>query len=243
MAAGLGPGQWICRGQWDHQGWPEGRRPGRRTLDPVTPRNPVLLRRIDGRIAVANALALERAGITRDTAEPVGGAIERDPCSGEPTGILVDAAVDLVDRQVPEPSPAERLEAARQATRHAASLGVTSVLGLGDLDDLAALQALHAAGELLTRVTMGLPAERVELAQALSDCTAGSAFAEFAEDRKGLIATGMMADLVILDRDLLAVSPQDLQGTRSTATIVGGRVVYERQSGLSGRCGTPRWRY
>jgi len=160
-AAGLPPGTWIRSGQWDHEAWPGQRRPTRGLLDAAAPRHPVFLRRIDGHMGVANSLALNLAGITRASTDPAGGTIERDPVSREPTGILVDAAMDQITRHIPEPTPEERFQAAMAATRHAAALGVTSVQYSGGMEEFQALQDLERRGALATRVYMLLPpAER-----------------------------------------------------------------------------------
>ena len=71
------------------------------------------------------------------------------------------------------------------------------------------------------------PEERLTIAQAIEYYTLGSAYAEFAEDRKGTIAEGKLADLVVLSRDLLTIPPREILETAPVFTIVGGRVVYE----------------
>jgi predicted amidohydrolase YtcJ len=72
-----------------------------------------------------------------------------------------------------------------------------------------------------------LPDQRMKLAEALAAWTFGGAFAEHAEDQKGALADGMLADIAVLDRDIVATSTSELAGLKVTATIVGGRVVYE----------------
>ena len=72
-----------------------------------------------------------------------------------------------------------------------------------------------------------LPDQRLKLAEALAAWTFGGAFAEHAEDRKGSLADGMLADIAVLDRDIVAIPSSDLAGFKVTATIVGGRVVHE----------------
>ncbi len=150
--AGLPKGEWVTGGRWDHEAWPGRKRPTRWLIDPVTPENPVLLRRLDGHIAVANSLALKLAGVTRHTADPPGGVLKRDPDTGEPTGILIDGALALVGKQVAEPTPAQRLRAARAAVEHAAALGVTSVHPIGSAEELRACERLRDEGHLTTRV-------------------------------------------------------------------------------------------
>ncbi len=126
-AKSLAPGRWILGGNWDEQAWPSAQLPTRWLIDAVTPGNPVFISRYDGHAALANSLALKLAGVTRETPEPVGGVIVRDPRSGEPTGVLKDAAEDLVARVVPHPTEAEMEEALKAALAEAARVGVTSV--------------------------------------------------------------------------------------------------------------------
>jgi predicted amidohydrolase YtcJ len=70
------------------------------------------------------------------------------------------------------------------------------------------------------------PEERIDLARAIEFYTLGSAYAEFAEDRKGTIAAGKLADLVVLSKDLFAIPPKEILTTKPVMTIVGGRIVY-----------------
>lgn len=71
------------------------------------------------------------------------------------------------------------------------------------------------------------PAEKLNIDQAIAAYTRGAAFAEFEEKQKGILAPGMFADLVELDRDITAVPAKDILGTKVLRTIVGGKVVYE----------------
>jgi predicted amidohydrolase YtcJ len=73
------------------------------------------------------------------------------------------------------------------------------------------------------------PEERLDLARAIEFYTLGSAYAEFADDRKGSIAAGMLADLVVLSKDLFSIPPREILTTRPVLTIVGGRVVFEQK--------------
>jgi len=121
-------------------------------IDAATGGTPVFVNRLDGHMALANTAALERAGVSRSTPDPPGGIIVRDPGTGEPTGLLKDAAMSLVSRFVPSPSRAEKLAAARAATAHAAQHGVTSVQDMSANEDLSIYQELQQCGELKTRV-------------------------------------------------------------------------------------------
>ena len=121
-------------------------------IDAATPDNPVLVNRTDGHMALANSLALKLAGVTKEVKDVPGGVIVRDAKTGEPTGILKDAAMDLVDKAVPERSFEEKLAAARAATEHAASVGVTSVTDMSAGDDVGLYQLMLERGELKTRI-------------------------------------------------------------------------------------------
>ncbi len=143
-------GEWVTGGNWDHENWPSKKHPRREMIDPFTADHPVLVSRLDGHMALANSLALKLAGITRDTPDPQGGEIVKDKKTGEPTGILRDNAMDLVDKVIPPLSRDKRERAIRAAMRHAQELGVTSVQdnssrrGPGDLPGAAARRASWA---------------------------------------------------------------------------------------------------
>ena len=123
----LKPAQWILGGDWDEEAWPDAKLPTRWMIDAVTPRNPVWISRYDGHAALANSLALKLAGVTKETRAPEGGVIVRDPKTAEPTGVLKDAAENLVDRAVPLPTEAEFEQALRAGLAEARRVGVTSV--------------------------------------------------------------------------------------------------------------------
>jgi len=152
FAEQLPTGRWITGGDWDHERWPKADLPTRELIDRFTPSTPVFVSRLDGHMALANSLALRLAGVTRQTLDPPGGLIVRDPKTGEPTGILKDAAQSFVWKVIPEKSFEEKLAAARAATNHAASLGVTSVQDMSAGNDVGVYQTLLNRGELKTRI-------------------------------------------------------------------------------------------
>jgi predicted amidohydrolase YtcJ len=119
-------GQWITGGNWDHENWTPANLPAHQLIDPVTPAWPVFVCRLDGHMSLANALALRLAGIDKNTKDVPGGVIVRD-AQGNPTGILKDAAQDLVYRVIPDPSPDQIRTAIRAAQTYANANGVTSV--------------------------------------------------------------------------------------------------------------------
>jgi predicted amidohydrolase YtcJ len=119
------PGAWVTGRGWIETFWTPPVFPTRWDLDKVSPRNPVYISRADGHGGVANSAALARAGITRGTASPFGGEIVKDPKTGEPSGMLVDAAQPLVTRKIPPPTPAEEAEALVVGARRMVALGWT----------------------------------------------------------------------------------------------------------------------
>jgi predicted amidohydrolase YtcJ len=159
----LGPGRWILNGDWDHHQFESPELPRKDWIDAVTAENPVCVNRLDGHMILANSAALKLAGVTRATPVPPGGEIVRDPATGEPTGILKDAAMDLVYAQVPEPTFAEKLEAAEASLRHAAANGVTSVHEMADAASFEVFQDLVRRGRLTTRVHVYIPITEVDL--------------------------------------------------------------------------------
>jgi predicted amidohydrolase YtcJ len=144
-------GRWITGGDWDHERWPDAKLPTKELIDSFTSDTPVFVNRLDGHMALANSLALRLAGVTRQTLDPPGGVIVRDK-SGEPTGVLKDAAQNFVWKVIPPSSFEEKLEAARAATNYAARLGVTSVQDMSAGTDVGVYQALLDRGELKTRI-------------------------------------------------------------------------------------------
>jgi predicted amidohydrolase YtcJ len=170
-AQGLGKGEWILQGNWDHEQFSPPELPRREWIDGVSPQNPVCVSRYDLHIVLANSLALEIGGITKKTESPQGGEIQKDPETGEPTGILRDAAIDLVMRHIPKPSLKANLEAAEAALRHARELGVTSLNDMADESSFAAClevyQELLREGELTARVHLYIPIDEMDLVEQL----------------------------------------------------------------------------
>jgi predicted amidohydrolase YtcJ len=152
FAEKLPSGRWITGGDWDHERWPGAALPTKELIDRHTPNTPVFVNRLDGHMSLANSVALKLAGVTRETKDPPGGLIVRDAKTGEPTGVLKDAAMSFVWKVVPESSFEEKLTAARAATQHAARLGVTSVQDMSAGNDVGVYQTLLDRGELKTRI-------------------------------------------------------------------------------------------
>ena len=129
-AESLPEGEWITGRGWDQNDWPEKAFPSHVPLSQRSSYNPVALTRIDGHAILANAKAMEIAGIDRNAADPPGGRIVRDE-NGEPTGVLVDRAMGLVARHVPSHSDTQRRNAMTMAISECLRYGLTSVHDAG----------------------------------------------------------------------------------------------------------------
>jgi len=153
----LGKGEWIKNGEWDHQQFDSIQLPKKEWIDGITPENPVCVSRKDMHMIFANSLALKTAGINKHTVDPEGGEIVKDPESGEPTGILTDAAMDLVLRKIPEAGMEEKVRAAKKAIKFAHKKGVTSVHEMGPLDNLDIYNHLYKQRHLDLRICLYPP--------------------------------------------------------------------------------------
>jgi hypothetical protein len=193
-------GEWVLGGDWDETKWTPAVFPTRELIDAATPDTPVFVNRYDGHMALANSVALRRAGVTAQTPDPPGGTIVRDP-QGNPTGALKDAAMDYVYKVVPALSHERRLRAVKRALEHAASLGVTSLQDMNpEYADIAIFSELLGRGELTTRIyaaplipqvddqaklgirhAFGSPFLRIGALKSYADGSLGSATAYFFE--------------------------------------------------------------
>ena len=154
------PGRWIAGGDWDHDRWPGGSLPTKELVDRYTSNTPVFVSRYDGHMALANSFVLELAGITRDSPDPPGGDIVKDEVTGEPTGILKDAAMDAVWRLIPSPTEEEVIQAAELALAEARSVGITSIQDISSVAHVAAYRELKMRGALTARMYCRLPLYR-----------------------------------------------------------------------------------
>jgi len=149
--------EWIRGGGWSMDSFARGT-PTKDVLDRIVPDRPVYLPNRDGHGAWVNSRALELAGITRETPDPLDGRIERD-ADGEPSGTLHEGAMDLVDKLMPPITDQEWVEGLRVAQSYLHSLGITAwqdaIVG-GPYDTLDAYTAMAGRGELTARVVGSL---------------------------------------------------------------------------------------
>lgn len=152
-------GSWLLGHGWNQNRWE--RFGHRRDLDPITSDQPAYLTALSLHAAWANSEALRRSNVTAETPDPPGGRVQRDS-DGEPTGILFETAMQLVETQVPEPGLEQRLTAMRRAQEQLWRFGLTGVHDFDRASSFEALQALHERGELGLRVRKILPRDDLE---------------------------------------------------------------------------------
>ena len=143
---------WVLGEGWSYNTFPGGM-PTRAQLDAVVSDRPAFMRCFDYHTAWVNTKALELAGITKDTQDPVNGTIVRDPKTGEPTGVLQESAQGLVSRLLPEPTFEERQGVLDAVTARLHAAGVTSVQNaLGSAAEFETYDRARKSGRLALRV-------------------------------------------------------------------------------------------
>lgn len=143
---------WIIGRGWDQNLWAGQKFPTKADLDAAFPNTPVYLTRIDGHASWVNSKALAMAGVNSKTKAPEGGMVVKD-AAGEPTGVFIDKASDLVRSFLPKPSDQEITANLKLAMQELSSLGITTVhdAGIGP-DDFKRLEKLKSDGELKVRI-------------------------------------------------------------------------------------------
>ena len=156
------PGELIEGGHWEHEMFINREWPTKELIDKVSPDNPVVLSRADGHSVLVNSYVLKNSGITRDTPDPFGGEIQKDPITGEPTGILKEKAKSLIRTgavktgRTPEEESARIHEGYLLALKEAREYGVTSIQIPGSAD-FNAYEKLQDEGNLTSRIDIGKP--------------------------------------------------------------------------------------
>ncbi len=156
------PGELIRGGRWEHEMFANKQWPTKELIDPVSPNNPIVLSRADGHSVLVNSYVIRQSGITRRTPDPFGGEIQRDPATGEPTGIFKETAKALLEygekplERNPEEEQEQQMRGWRAALEMAAKNGVTSIQ-LPPGADFEIYEKLRDLGELTVRVYIGGP--------------------------------------------------------------------------------------
>jgi predicted amidohydrolase YtcJ len=202
---------WIIGFGWNQENWKLGRFPTATELDAAVKDRPALLHRVDGHAVWVNTKALEMAGVTKETQDPAGGKIERD-ASGKPTGVLVDAAMELVNKVVPLPTPAEARATLDVALTSLAKVGLTSVHDAGIKvvqDDIYRDYADH--GKLTTRVYAMIG----DTASDFDELSKDGPLKSYANDVYALAAVKLYSDGALGSRGAALLAPySDMPSTK-----------------------------
>jgi predicted amidohydrolase YtcJ len=147
------PGKWVTGRGWIETFWQPPVFPTRADLDKISPDNPVFLTRADGHGAVANSLALKIAGVTKETPNPFGGEILKDKQTGEPLGMLLDAAKELVTKHIPRMTDAEIEAAFLLGVKRSIELGWCEIQNAGSINyDVRMMRKLYGEGKVKLRI-------------------------------------------------------------------------------------------
>ena len=206
-------GAWLIGFGWNQEIWKLGRFPSAAELDAAVGNRPAWLHRVDGHAGWANTKALQLAGITRDTPDPSGGKIERD-ADGNPSGVLVDAAMEMMDRVVPQATEADSRAALDSALFILSKDGLTSVHDAGIDAGADALYRDYADhGKLTTRVYAMIGDTGADF-DALSK---NGPLASYAGDRYALAAVKLYGDGALGSRGAALLEPySDMPSARGT---------------------------
>jgi len=194
---------WIQGRGWNHTHWDINRFPTAKELDKIESDRPVWLGRVDGHAGWANSKAMERAGITAETEAPEGGKIIRDE-NGEPTGVFVDAAMQLVESKIPEPTADERKLAFENALQQMRSHGLTGVHDAGvSVQDWELYKSFADQNKLTTRI-YGMIAGAGATFDSLSQ---NGPVKSYANDRLALQSVKLYADGALGSRGAAMIEP------------------------------------
>ncbi len=156
---------WIRGWGWNQELWRNNDFPTKNVLDEIYPNSPVYLSRVDGHAAWVNTVALKLANITKNTPNPKGGAILKDE-KGEPNGILIDNAMQLVKHLIPELSYFQKKKAVSLAISELVRSGITQIRNMDlSLEQYEILEELEKEGNLPIRVNSYLIAQKDEYLQ------------------------------------------------------------------------------
>ena len=143
---------WILGGGWDQNDWEIKEFPTKEKLDEAFPDVPVLITRVDGHAALANSTAMSQSEVFFKTKEVNGGKIYFDK-NGDPTGLLVDNAIDLIARYIPEQTRADRIYALLKAQENCFAVGLTTIVDAGlDVETINLIDSLNQSDDLKMRL-------------------------------------------------------------------------------------------
>ncbi len=195
--------EWILGRGWNHTRWDINRFPTAEELDRAVEDRPVWLSRVDGHAGWANTKAMEAAGITAETEDPQGGKIIRDE-NGNPTGVFIDAAMSLVESEVPARTNQEREMALEKALQQMSAHGITSVHDAGvGVDDWNLYTDFADNGKMNTRI-YGMISGAGDTFDRLSE---DGPIASYANDRLALRSVKLYSDGALGSRGAAMIEP------------------------------------
>jgi predicted amidohydrolase YtcJ len=217
--------EWITGGGWSMAAFGPGARASKDILDELVPDRPVYLTTQDGHTGWANSRALEIAGITNSTPDPIDGFIDRDPETGEAIGSLQEGAMRLVARHIPPPTPEERLAALEYARDLMHSVGITSFQkAYASEADLQTYEQLDKMGKLNMRVVAALlwdaegPVEQIETMKSLRE--------RYTQGHLRATSIKIFVDGVMENYTAVMLEPYLVEsGTRGTPMIDPGEMI------------------
>jgi predicted amidohydrolase YtcJ len=218
-ARSAAPQVWVRGHGWNQNSWPEGFGT-RQELDAVAPSNPVFLSAKSLHAAWVNSAALQAAGITQATPDPQGGWVQRD-ANGEPTGILFESAMALVQEVIPEPDGAALSEAIGAAQRVFWKMGITGVHDFDRGRCFAALQMLQARDSLKLRVI-----KSIALAD-LDHAIAVGLRSGFGNDLLRIGPVKLFADGALGPRTAAMLQPYENDGDNTGILLLDNEEIYE----------------
>jgi predicted amidohydrolase YtcJ len=190
----LGPGKWVRGVAFNDSKLVEKRHITRWELDRVSPDNPVLIVSDTGHQSLSNSLALEIAGVTKDTPDPLGGEIEHDD-NGIPTGLLYENAVGLVRQHVPEYTVEELKNGYKMTVEQLASWGITSTHNASSrMNGIRAYKQLLEGGTRKVRMRLMVSVNRDKPGDVLDALVLGGIESGFGDDWIKVISVKIMGD-------------------------------------------------
>ncbi len=224
------PDKWLEVVSWFQENMrPAGVTTSRATLDALKTKRPIIVRSSFGHTVLANTRALQLANITADTKDPLGGKIWRD-ASGEPTGLLEDAAFNVFETLIPQPTAADNVAAAEAALKAMRAQGITTFLdAIAPDEDLAAFAAVRKSGALTARAHF---APRIEPSQG-TDPVAAVASVVAAARQYDEGAIGRAPGITVRNAKLF------LDGVISAPALTGAMI--EPYNTNAGTADTPNW--
>ncbi|MGO4379188.1 amidohydrolase [Pseudoduganella sp. RAF53_2] len=194
---------WVIGNGWNQEIWKLGRFPTAAELDSVVADRPAVMHRVDGHAMWVNTKALELAGITKDSKDPAGGKIDRD-ANGNATGLLVDNAMEYIEKVLPPPTEAEARGILDGALRALSSVGLTSVHDAGidaKSDYLFRDYADH--GKLTTRVYAMI----MDTGADFDKLSKNGPLKSYADDHYALAAVKLVSDGALGSRGAALIKP------------------------------------